>query len=104
MARPIVQSLLAMPIAWLVASFAATAVWLTRTSPEAFDVRAVSGGVAEGALALLVTFGLSAAGHAALGWAGSAVHPAFSAHRPVVLGIFGAVCGAISFSVVAGAG
>ena len=102
-ARPIVQSMIAMPVGWALGSFAAAVVWLTRPSPGGSDVRAISGGLAEVALSLLIILGLSATIHAALGWAGTSLHPALSTHRAMVLGILGAVCGTISFRIVAGA-
>lgn len=99
--KPLVQSLVAVPLGWVVGLLATALMWFAWPD-RAADTRAisVSVGLAEGTVSTLPLLALSAGLHAGLGWAGSAVHPALASHRAVVLGVLGGICGAMGFSVV----
>jgi hypothetical protein len=89
---PVLQSAGAAVVGMLLASLAAGMIWLLRPSPDA-GVLAVSIGIAEGVLIGLAVAFVAGVIHAILGWAG---HAALASHRGILLGLLGALYGAIA--------
>lgn len=95
---PIMQSAGAAVAGMLLASLCAAVIWLLRPPPYV-GVIAVSFGAAD---MILTTLGVAlgaAAVHAVLGWTG---HAALARHRGILLGLTGALYGAIA--AVSGSG
>jgi hypothetical protein len=76
-------------------------LWFVRLD-SAPDARALtfSVGLAEGAAGMAALLVATAAIHAGLGWAGSAIHPLLGAHRAVSLSVLAGACGAKGFRAV----
>lgn len=85
---PAIQSAASAIMGMLLAAGAAAVMWLLRPPADA-EVLAVSFGLVESLITSVGVLLLAAAGHAFLGWVGLS-------HRPITLGILGALCGAIT--------
>jgi hypothetical protein len=101
-AKPLAQSFLATTAGWVLGSFTAAAMWL-KWPPPGGDVLAVSVGVSEAAIALLIVLACGYGAHVGLGWAGSALHPGLAVHRALILAVLGAALGTVCFTLGIGA-
>jgi hypothetical protein len=97
---PLPSSVAASLLGWALGSILAAVVWLN--TPKQEGVLAVSVGLGEAAIAALVIGALAALLHAALGWAGSALHPAYAAYRGALLGALGGLIGVAAFATSVG--
>jgi len=93
--RALFQSLIAAFVGTTLASVASAAVWLMRPPPDA-HILAVSFGVSESLLTWTVVLLTGVALHAVLGWMGPLLHPSVAAHRTMLVGIAGALWGALA--------
>jgi hypothetical protein len=93
--RPLAQSVLALLLGWILGSLIAAALWLA-LPPSGLDVLAVSMGLAESGLGVLLVVGIAAGSHALMG---SLAHliPGLALNRALVLGTVGGLWGAVTF-------
>ena len=92
---PLPCSIAASLLGWGLGSLLAAAAWLQTSNED--GVLAVSVGLPEATIAALAIGVLAALLHAGLGWAGSAMNPAFAAHRGALLGAVGGLAGVVGF-------
>ena len=95
------QSVGALTLGWVVASTVLAASWLI-APPVDVDVLAVSIGLVEAALSLVVMIVVGSALHWWLTGPGAALLPALAAYRTLIMGFTGALAGALSFSLGVG--
>ena len=92
--KPVVQSVLAMQLSWMFASFASGLIAMMRASSRGGGIVALSFGLSEILLTTIFVAVVAAGLHALLGW-GAAASTGLLARRAVVLGCVGGACGAL---------
>ena len=95
--RAIGQSVAAAFASWVLGCLTGVALRLIEPARQA-GVTAIRLGIAEGALGCVFVIGTGVALHLVLGWAASTLHPAFASWRPLLIGLIGAVGGALAYS------
>lgn len=96
------QTQAALAVGWLVASIAMAISWLV-SPPAGVDVLAISFGLSEAALTVVVIAVLGALAHWLLTGPGAVVAPTLTAYRTLVVSLVGAALGAIGFAKGIGA-
>jgi hypothetical protein len=92
----VVQSIGAAVLGGVLASAACGIASILRPPPDA-SVMAISLGLFEFGVALLIVGALAAALHVALGWASSFDYTVVGTHRSVIIGVVGGICAALAF-------
>lgn len=91
--KPLVQSVLAMQLRWMLAAFACGLIWMMQAS-RSEGVVALSFGLSEMMLTILPVALVAAGIHALLGRV-AAVSTGVMRNRAIIVGAIGGVCGAL---------
>jgi len=94
--RPIVQSLAAALASWFLGGLVGVVLRLVEPARQA-GIAAVTVWLGEGLLGCAFAVGTGLALYLALGWIGSAVHPAFASWRPLLISLLGAIGGVFAY-------
>jgi len=90
------QSLASIVCGWVLASISLGAAWVF-WPPAEIEIRAVSVGLAEAGVGLLLIVAVGLLVHVALSWAARALHPGFTAYRSSLMGFLGALIAILAF-------